>query len=65
VVVSRQALEAWLSRPLKTIIIEDDAAAEEEGSPTIISNAAIVCSHGKLNPTKAQEMKCIRNVGFE
>ncbi|KAM5535206.1 hypothetical protein V8D89_011142 [Ganoderma adspersum] len=75
VVASRQALESWLSRhiakpknPKSTPKPSTDAlpkaeetAPKEAGSsPVPIPISGIVCSHGKLDPEKVQDMKAIK-----
>jgi hypothetical protein len=31
-------------------------------TPFLLSNKDIICTHGKLDPRKSTDMKCIRNV---
>ncbi|KAI0079874.1 cysteine proteinase [Panus rudis PR-1116 ss-1] len=68
-VISRQALELWLSyrvsKPPNGKSKEEDAIDEATADPTeerhrIFSNADIQCDHGKLDPDKAGNMKRIR-----
>lgn len=63
VVVSRQALEGWLSRRL--------TKAKDEKSPPVTGNDTlgevtimpdILCQHGALDPQKAHNMKRVSKV---
>ncbi|THG98644.1 hypothetical protein EW026_g3587 [Hermanssonia centrifuga] len=67
-VVSRQALESWLSRHLKKPPASArDALVDREEAEAMdvdeyiheISNSDIVCIHGRLDPNKATNMKRI------
>ncbi|GAA5948419.1 hypothetical protein JCM21900_002704 [Sporobolomyces salmonicolor] len=42
---------------------ETDSSSSTSGAANHISNTAIVCSHGKLNPWKAEQMKRISQLG--
>ncbi|CCM02089.1 uncharacterized protein FIBRA_04166 [Fibroporia radiculosa] len=78
VVVSRRELESWMLRYLsetkrRTVLpaegsqgpnsIDADSMAAKEGD--IEPAQAIVCAHGRLDPTKANEMKVITKVAYE
>ncbi|KAI0637029.1 cysteine proteinase [Trametes polyzona] len=76
IVASRQSLESWISRhltkpktpkttpPPQTDAIpkqEDIAASISDDSPQVsIPVSDVVCSHGKLDPDKAADMKVVR-----
>ncbi|KAI0721718.1 cysteine proteinase [Cerioporus squamosus] len=78
VVVSRQSLESWLSRhiakpkkgtspapPAKASEAEPTSMSKEEGSSTVsISTSDVVCSHGKLDPGAASDMKVIKATSY-
>ena len=74
---SRQALELWLSRHIvkpknpkgtpkpsaDALPKAEETASKEAGpSPVSIPLHDILCSHGKLDPEKVQDMKAIKAV---
>ncbi|TFK92421.1 cysteine proteinase [Polyporus arcularius HHB13444] len=77
VVVSRQSLESWLSRhiakpkvlspmpPVESSEEDPTAMSKGDGSSTIhISTSDVVCSHGKLDPGAANDMKVIKATSY-
>ena len=70
VVVSRQALESWLSTHCFTAALRQSSpSADSDSDPPIEANISIACSdivceHGFLDPAKANDMKCITRVSL-
>ncbi|THU87228.1 cysteine proteinase [Dendrothele bispora CBS 962.96] len=70
VVVSRQALENWLSRQsIQSVLSTADGSADENlGIPavrTAISINDVLCEHGKLDHRKSAQMKVITRRAYE
>ncbi|KAF4614469.1 hypothetical protein D9613_002689 [Agrocybe pediades] len=76
VVVSRQALESWLSQkgieaglreitPDQTIQAPSPDSPADMPPPLIISTSDIVCEHGRLDPLKSRDMKCLSQDSLE
>ncbi|PPQ64679.1 hypothetical protein CVT26_002769 [Gymnopilus dilepis] len=74
VVLSRDALEKWLSQHcLEAAILKQDPVmtdsrppdSQEKRLPVVISMPDILCEHGLLDPEKSKEMKCISKRAFD
>ncbi|KAH7889396.1 hypothetical protein F5I97DRAFT_1801122 [Phlebopus sp. FC_14] len=64
VIVSRQALETWLSKPFVRKADRSRSQSAIEGEE-VIPVADILCSHGALDPQKANNMKRISARAYE
>ncbi|KAF8911983.1 hypothetical protein CPB84DRAFT_1760942 [Gymnopilus junonius] len=72
IVVSRQALEAWLSHKCIEAAIQQkgdiplsDDTLPATAFPTAVSISDVVCEHGSLDPFKYRDMKCINMHTFK
>lgn len=57
VIISRQALERWLSKPLAKLKTKSKATEEAETTAEILPASDILCDHDALDPQKASNMK--------
>ncbi|KAI0086174.1 cysteine proteinase [Irpex rosettiformis] len=69
VVLSRKALERWLSHHLNSRSTDEkDNQCDEmeiDSGPTIFSSSDIVCEHGKLDPGEVSNMKRVTQNAFD
>ncbi|OAX36669.1 cysteine proteinase [Rhizopogon vinicolor AM-OR11-026] len=57
VIISRQALERWLSKPLAKLKTKSKVTEEAEATAEILPVSDILCDHDALDPQKANNMK--------
>ncbi|KDR73501.1 hypothetical protein GALMADRAFT_72029 [Galerina marginata CBS 339.88] len=64
-VVSRQALDAWLSEHcIQAVLPPNDKEPSESSHPISIPLSDIVCEHGSLDPLKSRETKRLSSQTF-
>lgn len=61
-IISRQALERWLSKPLAKPKTKLKGAEESETAPEILPTSDILCQHDALDPQRANNMKRVSAV---
>jgi hypothetical protein len=62
VIISRQALERWLCKPLAKLKTKPKVADEAETIAEILPASDILCDHDALDPQKANNMKRVSAV---
>lgn len=62
VIISRQALERWLSKPLAKPKTKPKGTEESETTLEILPTSDILCQHDALDPQRASNMKRVSAV---
>ncbi|KAG2041623.1 cysteine proteinase [Suillus americanus] len=65
VIISRQALERWLCKPLAKQKTKPKGGEEPETTPEILTTSDILCQHDALDPQRANNMKRISASAYE
>ncbi|KAG1891149.1 hypothetical protein F4604DRAFT_1876310 [Suillus subluteus] len=65
VIISRQALERWLSKPLAKSKTKPKGGEEPETTPEILPTSDILCQHDALDPQRANNMKRVSASAYE
>jgi ubiquitin carboxyl-terminal hydrolase 48 len=62
VIISRQALERWLSKPLAKPKTKPKGVEESETTLEILPTSDVLCQHDALDPQRANNMKRVSAV---
>lgn len=65
VIISRQTLERWLSKPLAKPKTKPKGGEEPETTPEILTTSDILCQHDLLDPQRANNMKRVSASAYE
>lgn len=65
VIISRQALERWLSKPLAKPKTKPKGVEESETTLEILPTSDVLCQHDALDPQRANNMKRVSASAYE